>query len=68
MEPFYPYIVIAIVVGIYVFFEEQADKRRIKELLAENDRLWNDVINKHQRTIAEAYQQGQPCAFTIERR
>ena len=53
--------------GIYLFFEEQADKRRIKQMLAENDRMWNDLVNKHQKTIAESFQEGKPVTFTIER-
>lgn len=67
MEPFYPYIGMAIGLGIYLFFEEQADKRRIKLILAENDRMWNDLINQHQKAIAESYAEGKPVSFTIER-
>jgi hypothetical protein len=67
MEPFYPYIGMAIGLGIYLFFEEQADKRRIRQLLAETDRMWIDLVNKHQKAIAEAFQEGKQVSFTIER-
>lgn len=67
MEAYYPYIGIAIRMGIYLFFEEQADKRRIKLILAENDQMWSDLVNKNLKAIAEAYQKGDSVKFNIER-
>lgn len=68
MEPYYPYIGMAIGLGLYLYFEEAADKRRIRQILAENDSMWNDLVNKNQKTIAEAFQEGKPVTFNIERK
>ena len=67
MEPYYPFIGMAIGLGLYFYFDELADKRRIKQILAENDRMWSDLVNKNQKTIAEAYQKGDSVTFNIER-
>ena len=67
MERFIPLIVVGIVVAIYLAFEDAAQKRRIRQMLEENDRMWNDLVNKHQKTIAESFQEGKPVTFTIER-
>ena len=67
MEPFYPYIAMAVGIGLYVYFDDLADKRYIRKLLAENDRMWSDLVNNNLKAIAEAYQEGKPVAFNIER-
>lgn len=67
MEPFYPYIGMAIGLGLYLYFDDVIEKRHIKKLLAENDRMWNDLVNKNQKAIAEAFQEGKPVTFNIER-
>ncbi len=43
------------------------DKRRIRALLAANDQYWNQLLIKHQKAIAEAYQEGRPFQIDIER-
>ena len=67
MEPYYPYIAMAVVICLYVYVDDVADRRYIRRLLAENDRMWTDMVNKNLKSIAEAYQDGKQVTFNIER-
>jgi hypothetical protein len=58
-------IIGGLVLGAYLW-SEAGNKRYIRDLLAERDQAWNEIINKHQKTIAEAYEKGEPVRFTIQ--
>lgn len=67
MEPFYPYIVIGIVAAIWSYFDTQAENRRTRQMLLDNDRMWNDLIHTNHKAIADAYQEGKRYMFDIKR-
>jgi hypothetical protein len=67
MESLYPYICAAVGIGLYLYFEDMINKHHIRKVLAENDRMWTDMVNNNLKTIAEAYQDGKPVTFHIER-
>ncbi len=67
MDGYIPLIALGAFAFVVAAWEHVSEQRRIKQLLDENDRMWNEIINKHQKTIAEAYEQGNACHFTIER-
>lgn len=58
---------IAVAVGLHLW-NKADDKRHIRDLLAKNDEMWNDLIAQHQQAIAEAYQQGKGFQINIDRR
>ncbi len=63
-------LVTALLIGFIVVMEvsEHFDRKRlIKELLVENDQMWNDLIREHQEEIAKAYLDGYPYTFKIKR-
>lgn len=60
------WVVVAGVV-VYSIWDHATDKRHIRDVLAKNDEMWNDLINQHQQAIAEAYQQGKSFKINIER-
>lgn len=67
MDGYIPLIALGAFVLVVSAWEHVSEQRRIKQLLVENDRMWNELINKHQKEIAESYEQGKPCQITIER-
>lgn len=41
--------------------------QELRQAIQANDRFWSELVNTHQKTIAEAYERGEPVRFTIER-
>lgn len=66
LDPIFWLIVGVCVIGF--LWSEADDKRRHARLLEAVDKEWNECINRHQKTIAEAYQRGEPVHFKMERR
>jgi hypothetical protein len=60
------WLAVALVTSCFV--SEWDTKRRIRLALEESDREWNECINQHHKTIAEAYAEGKPVQITMERR
>jgi hypothetical protein len=62
--------IVWIILGVVALFviDGIAEKRRISRLLADNDRMWNELINTHQQAIAEAYQEGKGFQINVDRR
>jgi hypothetical protein len=61
------WLIVAVCV-LWSLWDEAQDKRRIRQLLDETDEMWNNLVNEHQKTIAEAFQRGEPVRFNIDRR
>jgi len=64
----HPLVWIGIIAVIYVTFEHVSENRRIRRLLEAVDKEWNECINRHHKTIAEAYQRGEPVHITMDRK
>ena len=48
-------------------WNERDNKRYIRSLLLANDRMWNELLIKHQKAIADAFMEGKPFQIDIER-
>mgnify|MGYP001031792893 CR=1 FL=1 len=64
----HPLVWIGIIAVIYATFEHVSENRRIRRLLEAVDKEWNECINRHHKTIAEAYQRGEPVHITMDRK
>lgn len=62
--------IVWIILGVIALFviDDILAKQHARRLLAENDRMWNELINQHQKEIAEAYREGKPFQINIDRR
>ncbi len=67
MEEYYVPIGLGVFMRDLRLIDSRSDERRIKTILEANDQMWNDIISKHQETIAKAYEEGHPCTFRIKR-
>lgn len=54
--------------AVVCLWDHADQKRHIRDLLNANDKMWNELIIKHQKSIVEAYEQGKPFQINIERR
>jgi hypothetical protein len=58
---------LSVALVVFPFISERDTKRRIRESLEANDKEWNACINRHHKTIAEAYQRGEPVHIHMDR-
>lgn len=60
--------VISAVCLLLFLWSEVDDRRRMRRLLEAVDKEWNECVNRHHKTIAEAYQRGEQVHITMDRR
>jgi hypothetical protein len=63
-----PLFVGLIIIAIGFLLDNHWRNQERRQALEANDRFWNDLVNSHQKLIAEAYERGEPVRFTIERK
>jgi hypothetical protein len=68
MNPLVMWIAIGVVCVIWQAIDDALHRKRIRALLNATDRQWIEIINKHQKEIAEAYWNGKPFVPTVDRR